>query len=183
MRRQGAPQGVLWDAKPRKWPPMRHRFGENRSAGRSAGDEGIGVSLAFPTRRHGSRCLQRCPDSVSQAPKTAVRMPHRFREPPILPPSCRVDVRRMSSLERDTTGLQRGDPQPVVLPSNHDWIATCAPPCRLDAARVKEQSLRVPPQWSTAKRFSSWSGRCPRASEVVLNGVSARHMFFSAVLV
>src|SRR6266699_1465281 len=50
------------------------------------------------------------------------------------------------------SGLPRSG---LVLGANHDWIATCASPCRLDAARVHQQSLRVPPQWSTAKRFSS----------------------------
>lgn len=103
MRREGAPQGVLCDAKPRKWPPTRHRFRKIRPAGRSTGDQSIGVSLVFSTGRQGTPCLQRCSDRVSQARKTDVRMPVPFRKPPDLIATCRVDVRRMSPLERKTT--------------------------------------------------------------------------------
>src|SRR6266699_4352152 len=79
---------------------MRHRFRGNRLCGGSSGVQGIGVSLVFSKWRQRSTCLQRCSDRVFQGLKTAVRMPDRFREPAILPPSCRVDVHRMSPLTK-----------------------------------------------------------------------------------
>src|SRR2546428_4335506 len=47
----------------------------------------------------------------------------------------------------------------VALGARHDWIATCAPPCPLDAARVHLQSSRAERERGDAVQVASPASR------------------------
>lgn len=105
MGRETAPRAFYATPNPENGLPCGIDFWKTGQPEDPTARGGIGVSLGFSGRRRGTPCLQRCADRVSQALKTAVRMPVPFQKPPDLIATCRVDVRRMSWLERKTTRL------------------------------------------------------------------------------